>query len=245
MFLVSAQSKRARSHVTCSPARQSWGTMVAVQWRIQGRGPGGPPPIIFRTKWGPRGRKNFFETGPPPLPHSLDDPPPPLSEGLDPPLQSKNRRFCWFLAVILVSSGSADKSACSTIKLLILARFLAYIIFFHLPVSGLNPMNVFLFHSSPALFPKKKKMPFSRPSRFLGKSRRDKVPPRIFHYFSEWPGNLISQVDHPNCSRPLMSHTYVIHTFTVRKRLLSAWFKWSVEMLLKIGFCNFWPQMLI
>ena len=65
MFLVSAQSKRARSHVTCSPARQSWGTMVAVQWRIQGRGPGGPPPVIFRTKWGPKGGKNFFWDRPP------------------------------------------------------------------------------------------------------------------------------------------------------------------------------------
>ena len=116
MFLVSAQSKRARSYVTCSPAWQSWGTMVAVQWRVQGRGPGGPPPVIFRTKWGPRVRKNCFETGPPPLPQSLDAPPPP-PEGLDPSLQSNNRSFCWFLAAILVSSGSADKSACSTIKL--------------------------------------------------------------------------------------------------------------------------------
>ena len=33
----------------------------AVQWRIQGRGPGArPPPLIFRPKWGPKGQKTFF-----------------------------------------------------------------------------------------------------------------------------------------------------------------------------------------
>ena len=34
-----------------------------IQWRIQGRGPGSPPPLpplIFRPNWGPKGRKNSF-----------------------------------------------------------------------------------------------------------------------------------------------------------------------------------------
>ena len=53
--------------------------------------PGGPGfPLIFRPKWGRKGRKKFFGDRPPPsvrvwmtapLPA-----PPPLSEGLDPPL---------------------------------------------------------------------------------------------------------------------------------------------------------------
>ena len=30
-------------------------------WQIQGRGPGAhPPPLIFRPKWDPKGRTNFF-----------------------------------------------------------------------------------------------------------------------------------------------------------------------------------------
>ena len=53
-------------------------------------GSGGPAPLIFRPKWGPKGGKKFFWR--PPHPHlykGLDDrptPPPPLSEGLDSPL---------------------------------------------------------------------------------------------------------------------------------------------------------------
>ena len=47
-----------------------------------------PPPLIFRPKWGPKGRKNIWGRLPPPLSQALDDPPPPspLSEGLNPPL---------------------------------------------------------------------------------------------------------------------------------------------------------------
>ena len=30
------------------------------QWWIQGRGTGAWAPLIFRPKWGPKGRKNFF-----------------------------------------------------------------------------------------------------------------------------------------------------------------------------------------
>ena len=48
-----------------------------IHWQIQGRGPGGPPPLVFRPNWGPRGRKSFFCDRPPP---------PPLSGGLDAPL---------------------------------------------------------------------------------------------------------------------------------------------------------------
>ena len=46
------------------------------QWRIQGKGPGGPPLLTFRPKWGPKGRKNFFGASPP-LSQGLDDAPPP------------------------------------------------------------------------------------------------------------------------------------------------------------------------
>ena len=52
------------------------------QWRSQGRGPGGPAPLIFRPK-----NIFFLRPGPPAYLRGLDDPPPPpLSEGLDPPL---------------------------------------------------------------------------------------------------------------------------------------------------------------
>ena len=54
-----------------------------------GEGPGGPrPPLIFRLKWGPKGRKTFFWDRPPPplISESGWRPPSHLSEGLDPPL---------------------------------------------------------------------------------------------------------------------------------------------------------------
>lgn len=35
-----------------------------LQWRTQGRVPGGPPPVIFRPNWGPDG----WPPGPPPTP---------------------------------------------------------------------------------------------------------------------------------------------------------------------------------
>ena len=56
------------------------------EWRIQGRDPGGPPPLIFGPKqkiWG------GGETGPTPLLFKgLDNRASPLSQGLDPALQS-------------------------------------------------------------------------------------------------------------------------------------------------------------
>ena len=48
-----------------SHARGFW--ELQGQWRIQGRGPGGPRPPYFSTKIRPEGRKkNFLETAPPP-----------------------------------------------------------------------------------------------------------------------------------------------------------------------------------
>ena len=51
------------------------------QWRIQRRGTGGPPPLIFRPNWGPKNRNFFFlgDRPPPPLPKGLDDLHPPSS----------------------------------------------------------------------------------------------------------------------------------------------------------------------
>ena len=45
-------------------------------WRIRGRGPGGPLPLIFRLNWGPKGRKKFVFDTYPALSQSLDDRPP-------------------------------------------------------------------------------------------------------------------------------------------------------------------------
>ena len=68
------------------------------QWRIQGRAP-----LIFRPKWGPKGRKKFFCRPPPPL----------LSEGdLDPPLRGSISpllvpwRGIWFCVYVRGLSGS-------------------------------------------------------------------------------------------------------------------------------------------
>ena len=41
----------------------------------------------------------------------------------------------------------------------------------------------------------------ANPSHVFREKPWDEVPLRIFHYFSEWRGNLISQVDHSNCAR--------------------------------------------
>ena len=124
IILASARGKRTRSHVTCSPCDNPEGLQQQSTGRFRGGGPGVHPLRYFQTKMRPEGPKIFFWRSPPPLPQSLDDSPaPPLSEGLDPPLhstpplQSKNRWFCWFLAAVLVSSGSTNKSACFAVKL--------------------------------------------------------------------------------------------------------------------------------
>ena len=78
----------------CSKARRD-GNSLIWKWsfipvRIQGRGPGGPPPLIFRPNGGAKGLIFlFFEAAPPPLISGSGWPlPPPLSEGLNPPLYS-------------------------------------------------------------------------------------------------------------------------------------------------------------
>ena len=44
-----------------------------LHWRIQGRGPGGPLPLILKPNWGPKSRKkNFLETAAPPFSKGLD-----------------------------------------------------------------------------------------------------------------------------------------------------------------------------
>ena len=63
------------------------------QWPIQGRGSGGPPPIIFGLNWEPKDRKKFFKTGPPLISGSWWQPPPHLSEGLDQPLATDDRKL--------------------------------------------------------------------------------------------------------------------------------------------------------
>ena len=47
--------------------RRKLGERNKNQWRIQGRGLGARPLLIFRPNWGPKGRKKLFWT-PPPLP---------------------------------------------------------------------------------------------------------------------------------------------------------------------------------
>lgn len=53
-----------------------------LQWRIQGKGPGGPGPPLCEDQTEAVGPKNFFGVPPPPLSQGLDDrlssPPPPL-----------------------------------------------------------------------------------------------------------------------------------------------------------------------
>ena len=224
MFLVSAQSKRARSHVTCSPARQSWGTMVAVKWRIQGRGPGGPPfPLFLEQNEARRAEKIFFEDRPSPLPQSLDAlPPSPPSEGLDPPLQSNNRsqkfllesgrrigffrlgrqiRLLYNKALEICIKHEKEKSRTGPeswrdfwrILSSFISQFLDWV------------QWMFSFFIRPQGF-SVTKWPFPAPPFFQGKALgtiRQEFFIISVNYFSEWPGNLISQADHPNCSRHL------------------------------------------
>ena len=50
----------------------------------RGRDPGGPPPLIFRPKWGPKGLKKVWDRCPPSSQGLDDSPPPPvLSKGLE------------------------------------------------------------------------------------------------------------------------------------------------------------------
>ena len=61
-----------------------WVPLSFIQWRIQGRGPGGPPPLFLDQTKAQSVEKNFLETcSPPPLSKDLDDHSPFLSQGLD------------------------------------------------------------------------------------------------------------------------------------------------------------------
>ena len=54
---------------------------------MQGRDPGGgASPLIFRSNWGLKGRKNVLETTPPPFSNGVDDRQPRSVQGLDPAL---------------------------------------------------------------------------------------------------------------------------------------------------------------
>ena len=179
-----------------------------------GEGAGWPAlPVIFRAKWGPKGRKNIFwrpalpvtsESGRPPPPPA----PPAPSEGLDPPLQSNNRSQKF----LLVSGRRIGFFRLGRQIRLLYNKALEICIkhekeksrsgpeswrdFWHILSSFTSQFLdliqwMFSFFIRPQGF-SLKKMAFSRLFFFLRKSPEDnpgdKVP----------PGNLISQVDHPN-----------------------------------------------
>ena len=47
-----------------------WANLSLFQWRIHGRGPGGPPPLFLDQTKAVRSEKNFLENAPPPPPIS-------------------------------------------------------------------------------------------------------------------------------------------------------------------------------
>ena len=69
--------------------------LLILQWRIQGRGSGGPaPPFFLDQTEAQRAKRNFFwRQPPPPLSMGLYDRASALSQGLDPAL------FCTFLCL--------------------------------------------------------------------------------------------------------------------------------------------------
>ena len=77
------------AETACLPPREVLSIMAYTggQWRIQGRGPGGPgPPLFLDQNEARRGEKHFFEAVPPYLRVWMTAPP--LSESLDPPLEA-------------------------------------------------------------------------------------------------------------------------------------------------------------
>ena len=63
-----SDAKWSSERMNSSAAERVHGPSLSfIQWRIQGRSPGDlTPPLIFRPKWGPKGRKNFLGDRPPP-----------------------------------------------------------------------------------------------------------------------------------------------------------------------------------
>ena len=189
-----------------------------------GEGAGWPAlPVIFRAKWGPKGRKNIFwrpalpvtsESGCPP--HS------PPSEGLDPPLQSNNRsqkfllvsgrrigffrlgrqiRLLYNKALEICIKHEKEKSRTGPESWRDFWRILSSFISQFLDLV----QWMFSFFIRPQGF-SVTKWPFPAPPFFQGKALgtiRQEFFIISVNYFSEWPGNLISQADHPNCSRHL------------------------------------------
>ena len=120
-------------HVYCQRAKQmrslarnmlARATILKDLWQqssggSRGGGPGARPPLFLEQNEAQRAEKNFLETGPPVTSESGWPPPPP------PPHLKVWIRHCslitegsvGFWPPVLVSSGSADKSACSTVKL--------------------------------------------------------------------------------------------------------------------------------
>ena len=73
--------------VRCAAERVHDPSLSFIQWRIQGRGPGGPGlPLFLDQTETRRAEKIFLGDRPPPLSNGLDDLDPPLSQGLDPAL---------------------------------------------------------------------------------------------------------------------------------------------------------------
>ena len=87
--------------------------------RIWGRGPGGPSPrpLMFRSNWGPKGRKKIFQNRPSPLQTYIRTcmffisgsgwpPPSPLSEGLEPPMRhARNHLLLFFQTPATLSTS--------------------------------------------------------------------------------------------------------------------------------------------
>ena len=74
---------------------------------------GAQPPLIFRPKWGPKGRKKFIWSRGPPL-ISGSGWRPPLSVGLDPPMGFSVSLSVWFHVVLFPFCPSENISTTST-----------------------------------------------------------------------------------------------------------------------------------
>ena len=207
-----------------------------------GEGAGGPaPPLLFL------GQKFFLRPGSRVTSESGWAPLPP-SERLDPPLQSNNRsqkfllvsdRHIGFFRLgrqIRLLYNKALEICIKHEKEKLRSGLESWREFWHILSSFISQfldliqwMFSFFIRSQGFSL---KKWPFPASPFFQGKAMRTALGTR-FHL-----GNWCHRQTIRTVRGILMSHANVIHTFTVRKRLLSAWFKWSVEMLLDKEFCT-------